>query len=103
MPRTQFRLQVELDSGETYIVVADQRDLAAVEARDDVADTSFTRIRYMAWNAARRAKRYTGTWEKWNSTDCAEVDPADDEVEGTAAEDGEPGLDPGKKDQSAAS
>lgn len=93
--RTQIKLDVELDSGETYQVVADQRDLAALEAQDDIADTMFTRARYLAWSAAKRTKRYAGTWESWNTLDCAEVVSADDE-----AEEGE-GLDPGRKGQSA--
>ena len=94
--RTQIRLAVELDAGEKYTVVADQRDLAALEAQDGILNTNFTRARFLAWRAAKRTKRYTGTWEAWNDHDCAEVVS----VDGDEAEAGD-GLDPGPRNQSA--
>lgn len=93
MARWTLGIAVELDSGDKIRVIADQRDLAAVEAREDV-DRQFTRIRFIAWHAAKRAGQYTGTWERWNSTDCVEAGDEDE------AESGE-GLDPGRPEQSA--
>lgn len=92
--RTQIKLDVELDSGETYQVIADQRDLALREAQDGV-EGMFTSVRYLAWSAAVRAKRYAGSWEQFNTTDCAEVVSPGDEAEAGD------GLDPGRKGQSA--
>lgn len=96
MPRIAIKLSVELESGETYEVTADQRDLAALEV-SDYGSAVHNRARYLAWNASRRVKRYTGTWEKFNTDECAEVISLDEE--GPAADDDS--LDPGRSDQNA--
>jgi hypothetical protein len=98
MGRIAIPLAVELDSGETFEVVADQRDLAALEAQENIASTSHTRARFLAWSAANRTKRYTGSWEKFNTVDAVEVGAADDDE---AEDEGGDGLDPGRSRQSA--
>lgn len=89
--RLQTELTVELDSGETYTVKADQRDYAALEVSDIADGLAHTRARHLAWTAAKRAKRYSGTWQAFNEVDCAEVSVADEE--------GDESLDPGSTDQ----
>ena len=88
----KIKIAVELDAGETFVVAADQRDLAALEAAD-IPEGMFTRIRYLAWRAAKRAGRYAGTWEAWNTTDCVHAGDVPDGDEG----EGEQRLDPGRK------
>lgn len=94
----------EMDDGAVHAVAVDQRDLARWEAAvaSDLPNGQYTRLRYLAWSALHRTKRYGGTWEQFNTTDCVEVGdpPKDDEEE---AGDGAERLDPGPKDQSAAS
>jgi hypothetical protein len=102
MARTKIELDVELESGETFRVVADQRDLAALEAQDRPEFAlKYTQARFMAWNAAHRSKRYTGTWEQFNTVDALEVGSPEAEEPEPDDEAGEDGLDPGRTGQSA--
>jgi hypothetical protein len=93
---------VEMDDGRELEIFIDQRDLAAYEAAD-VPEGQHTYLRFLAWSAMSRQKRYSGPWEQFNTLDCVEVaDPPGAEEE-DEAEDGAERLDPGPKDQSAAS
>ena len=83
-----------MDSGETYEVVADQRDFAALEVMGLPDEANHTRGRFLAWSVARRTKKYAGSWERFNSVDCAEVS-----VDHEAVSDE---LDPGSVDQNGA-
>lgn len=96
MPQQQFRLYVELDGKPfPFRVVADQRDLAAIETRADIPDHALqTRVRFLAWRAMVRAGHYTGTWEEFHDSDCVEAGSDEPEKAPAGAED-EQSLDPG--------
>jgi hypothetical protein len=96
--KIRFRVELELEPGgsSTVSVVVDQRDFAAVEAAEITSETKHTWMRYMAWNAMKRAGTYAGTWEAFNGRECVEV-----------ADEGPAGADdannPGHKDRGAES
>lgn len=93
-------LLVVMDHGGTLSepqeVVTDQRDISAWEMRGgELPQTEFTKVRYVAYAAMTRQKRYAGTFDQFASQDCADVEyrPAAGDDEG--AED-EQRLDPGR-------
>lgn len=90
MGAIRFDLQVEMDGGETYAVVADQRDLSRFEQTDFYTPRKHTMIRYLAWAASVRQARTTLPWEAFNAQ-CVEV--------GDVKPEAEP-LDPGRPDPS---
>jgi hypothetical protein len=81
--------------GKALEVVADQRDFARWETMPN-QDSTFIKLRFMAWSSAYRAQLYKGSFAEWNEQDCVEVVAAagdDEEVDG---------LDPGRPAASAA-
>lgn len=94
MPR--YNLQVELDDGAELLAVVDGRDFVAAEAKGwfDSSKEQVTRVRFLAWHCLKRTEKYTGSWEKFNKTDCVDVQAVD------PAEDADERLDPGHPDQS---
>lgn len=88
MAAIRFDLQVEMEDGDTYRVVADQRDLSRFEQTDFYNPRKHTLLRYLAWAAATRQGRITLDWVTFNAA-CVEV--------GDAAPEAEP-LDPGRPD-----
>jgi hypothetical protein len=89
-------LVIIFDDEREMIVTYDQRDIARMEALDPKGTT--TRVRALAWSAAKRAKKYRGTWEQFNEMDCVEVHDAP----GAEASDDDDSLDPGRPDTSGA-
>ncbi len=86
-------VSVEMEDGRIIKVVCDQRDFAAVEGAEiDRHAHMHSYIRYMAFSALTRMKKYSGTWEQFNTMDCIE---ASDVVE--ESDDAEQSLDPGRK------
>ncbi len=95
-------MQALMADGRTLTVEGDQRDLAQFEA-SGLPEKVFIRVRYIAWSALKRSKQYSGGWEQFNAEDCIEASDVPDGDEEEEAEDGAERLDPGPKDQSAAS
>jgi hypothetical protein len=92
-----FELDVEMESGERYTIVADQRDIARWEVQsfgwpvtqiDEKA--SVTLFRFLAWSASVRQQRTVETWEVWSSK-CIEVLPIEDEESELPADAADPG------------
>lgn len=55
MPKTRINYEVEMDDGEVYTVVADQRDLARYEEQEFYdPNHPFITTRYLAWSASQR-------------------------------------------------
>jgi hypothetical protein len=105
MASLTFELDVEMDDGATYQVVADQRDIARWEVQpfgwpivkvEDHASMSF--FRFLGWSAMFRQQLTTLKWEQFNDT-CVEVLPADDDEDGTGVPDD--AEDPGRPAASA--
>ena len=91
-------IRVELDDGHALDVVADQRDFAAAEGADIGSSLPNTWVRYCAWSALTRTKKYTGSWEQFNTVDCVEASDAPEEQPTP-----DDGLDPGRKGRSGGS
>jgi hypothetical protein len=91
MAAFSVKYSASMEGGEELTAVADQRDLAAVEAADMPGPVS--RLRYVAWSALRRAGSKL-PWEEFNARCIAVV-----EVGEVGTDDGEDeqGLDPGRK------
>jgi hypothetical protein len=91
------KYKVTMDDGTGYEVVADQRDVAKWEIMPfgtswEMASTRlFTYSRFCAWNASRRAKRTTETWDDWNEQ-CKLVEGVDEE---TMPDPGQPAVSAG--------
>lgn len=92
-----FELDVELEGGTSYVVVADQRDVARWEIQpfgwpvtqiDEKA--SITLFRFLAWSASVRQQRTTEAWDAW-SAKCIEVMPVEDEESELPADAEDPG------------
>jgi hypothetical protein len=102
MAAMTFPLDVEMDDGTTFSVVADQRDIAKFEMQpfgfpfvvmETKASMSF--FRYLAWSAGFRQGLTTLKWAEFDSR-CVEAMPPD-----VDDEDGEGGVpddagDPGR-------
>jgi hypothetical protein len=84
--RLQFELVVEMDDGETFQVVADQRDVARFEVQpfgfpfgtQIEQNLGMSTMRYLAWSAAQRQQLTKLDWPAFNDA-CVEVLPPDDE------------------------
>lgn len=81
----QTKYKVTMEDGSTYEVVSDQRDVAKWEVQpfgtpwSEAATRLFTYSRFRAWSAARRAKKYVGTWEEFGE-ECVAVDGVEEEA-----------------------
>jgi len=80
-----FELTVEMDNGNTYVVVADQRDIAKWEVQpfggpfSQFEDKAMTAMRFLAWSASVRQTLTPYTkWDDFNEH-CIESVPVDDE------------------------
>lgn len=91
MPAQQIEITVEMESGDTWDVVGDQRDLAKWEVQD-FHDPSrlITMTRFIAWSASLRQQKTKLSWEKFNAqcVEARDMSPEDED------------LDPTKPDQS---
>jgi hypothetical protein len=68
----RFSLQVELEGGGTYVVVADQRDVSRFEMTDFYTPRKHTMLRYLAWAASVRQGMTGLSWEQFTA-ECVEV------------------------------
>lgn len=96
-----LKATAEMDDGRTLSVVLDQREYASAEAAEATIagmSGSHTRARYMVFHALKRTDQYKGTWAQFNGRDCIEVETFPEDADGD-----DDGLDPGRKDPSAAS
>jgi hypothetical protein len=93
-------MRAQLADGTEIEATVDQRDWAALEAAQGNGTVvgSITSVRFLTWSALRRAKEYTGAWEKFNGTDCVHVEDLTPDDEDTGDEES---LDPGLSDLSA--
>jgi hypothetical protein len=86
---TTSKYHVVMEGGATWDVVADQRDYAAWEIQPfgcPIAESFgrvFTYSRFLAWNAGRRGKLHSLTWEQFAdgcvSAESLDQDDADRE------------------------
>lgn len=88
MAAIRFDFLVELEGGETYEVVADQRDVSRFELEDFYTPRKHTMARYLAWAASRRQGVTKLSWPEFNAQ-CVEVNDIRPEAEP---------LDPGQPD-----
>lgn len=97
MPTMLFELQVELEDGTTYVVVADQRDVARWEVQsfgwpisqiEEKASMAF--FRFLGWSASVRTQRTTEGYDAW-SVKAIEVMPLEDEESELPADAADPG------------
>jgi hypothetical protein len=93
----KFDLQVEMDGGDTYRVVADQRDLSTFEMEDFYTPRKHTMLRYLAWAASSRQKLTKLPWPKFQA-ECLEVGDIKPEAEPL-----DPGLPDPRTDSSSTS
>ena len=92
-----FELDVEMEDGTTYTVVADQRDVARWEIQsfgwpvsqlEEKASMSF--FRFLGWAASVRQRRTMASWDDWNAV-AVEVLPVEDEESELPADAADPG------------
>lgn len=93
MPSLVFELNVEMEDGSTYAVVADQRDIARWEVQPfgwPVAQmeesVSMTFFRFLAWSAAFRQQLTSWKWEEFDGRCVEAMPPADEEGDGEEGE-----------------
>lgn len=83
MSATTFGYIVTMESGETFEVVGDQRDIAAFELEPfglpfyQVGVKPFTFARYLAWRSGKRARLHALSWEEF-SDQCISVESTDE-------------------------
>lgn len=93
-----FELEIELEDGKRYTVVADQRDVARWEVQPFgfpivkfAEQASMTLFRFLGWSASVRQGHTDLSWDDFNAK-CVEVMPPDDEEgEGAPADAEDPG------------
>jgi hypothetical protein len=91
---TASQFVVTMADGQTHDVRTDQRDWAAMEAREFPRGAIVTAVRYIAYNAMRREGLTRRSWEQFNTTDCVGLEDVTPATDDTDSED-EQGLDPG--------
>lgn len=96
---TVWNVSVELADGKTFEVKADQRDVAKFEIHPDGCSfyayqtRPLTFLRFLAWNAGRRAGQHALTWEEFGE-ECVSVEDLD-------GDEAAPESDPGQPEASA--
>jgi hypothetical protein len=82
MPAMQIRASVEMDGGEKWTVVADQRDVAKYEAQDFYdPGKRITMTRFIAWTASRRQGLTKLSWPAFDAVCVEASDPEDEDTE----------------------
>jgi hypothetical protein len=100
---TIFNVRVEFEDGKTLEVQADQRDIAKFEQQPygvpfyQLQSRPFTFLRFLAWNAGRRQKLHSMTWEQFED-ECVSAEDMDKQVGVETSE-----VDPGQPAASAES
>ena len=92
-----FELDVEMEDGEKYVIVADQRDVAIWEVQpfgwpvsQIEVRASMVFFRFLAWSASVRQQKTAEPWDAWSKR-CIEVMPVDDEESTVPDDAGDPG------------
>lgn len=91
-----FEIAVELEGGETYVVVADQRDIARWEVQpfgcpfSEFESRSMAFMRFLAWSAATRQQLTTLPWVEYDER-LIEAIPVPDEESAVANDAEDPG------------
>lgn len=92
-----FELDVEMEDGTAYVVVADQRDVARWEiqpfgwpAAQIEEKASMTFFRFLGWSASVRQQITQEAWDAWNAK-AVEVLPVEDEESELPADAADPG------------
>jgi hypothetical protein len=80
MTAIKFDFLVEMEGGEAYEVVADQRDLSRFEMEDFYTPRKHTIARYLAWAASKRQGLTKLGWPEFNAL-CVEVGDQKPEAE----------------------
>lgn len=81
-----LEINAEMESGEVYKVVADQRDIAKWEIQEfgcpfpELESRSMLGMRWLAWHALHRMQRVTMTWSAFDAL-CIEAGPPTEEDE----------------------
>lgn len=76
MPLTQISIEVVLEGGETWTVIADQRDVAKYELQEFFASNRLnTMTRFLAWAAGSRQGKTELSWPKFNAACIEAGDP----------------------------
>jgi hypothetical protein len=73
MGAMRAELEVEPETGPTYVVVADQRDVSRYELEDFYTHRKHTTLRYLAWAASVRLGQTALSWGEFNAQ-VVEVD-----------------------------
>jgi hypothetical protein len=85
------KYNVEMADGSEHQVEVDQRDWAAMEAREFPESAMVTKTRYLVWNSMRRNKLTGFSWAVFNESGCVMVnDTPDEEEEAVDTEDAAP-------------
>ncbi len=78
-------------------VTVDQRDVAAWEGSEHYSEHTHTvRLRFLAWNAMKRAGATSATWKVFNTSDCVSVWPAEVPAGADEEQEGEQEPNPGQ-------
>lgn len=97
MSKVGSRYRVYLEDGTEFEVDTDERDWAAMEARDFPRGALLTAVRFNVWNAAKRAGLTRRSWEQFNTIDCVRVEDVSDDAAGAEDDqEGQQSLDPGQ-------
>jgi hypothetical protein len=94
MSGTSSTFVVTMADGQIHEIHTDQRDWAAMEAKEFPRGAIVTAVRFIAYNAMRREGLTRRSWEQFNTSDCVDIDDVTPPVAATDGED-EQGLDPG--------
>lgn len=90
--RIKMKVELEKSTGEIeeFEVTADARDVRTYESEYGVSwlttDLSFNQLAQLAWITARRQKKYTGSWEGFNS-EAVDVSSANVDKDGEVESD----------------
>lgn len=96
MPSMQMELNVEMENGSTFVVVADQRDIAKWEVQSfggpftEFESRAMTGMRFLAWSAATRQGLTDLKWDDFDAQ-CVEAAPLDEEGKGIPEDAEDPG------------
>lgn len=80
-----MEIDVEMEGGDTYQVVADQRDMAKWEVQpfgcsfNEFESRGMTAIRFLAWSALSRQQKITMKWDEFNAQCIEAMASGDDE------------------------
>lgn len=103
MARLQIKYLAEMADGTVHEVTVDQRDFARLEAADIAEEAMHTRARFLVYNAMKRGKLVTSSFEKFNFEECMGIESAEQPAAEEEDAEDEQSLDPGRKPAGAGS